>query len=473
MTPEKLYETVVINNPSELISFLNESNAKVRLTFLQAQITDENTGIFQQIIRALAQKNLSSVITLTNEIQSLYIHLAYYFKKANNRAFVDACTTHIQETVFKKRLSAWLHYKRYINKASHITEFRNYLTKLSAARIDEDDDYTYEILSDLYEYKTKIVNKLPEPIHSSLIDLFTNGEMLEDFPILNQFVLEGLEKLPNFEVVEYKGKEYIPSEFAGEIFAKHFVDYVKGNSLFGYDIIEATEQIIKKGQARFDDGYNRLTPSDVVKIYCYCNMRMHYYSSLCLYERSEIVPKFYNTNGRIKFIDIGCGPATSGLAFAEYIYDSTGEPASFDYFGIDMSIAMQEQANEIMTNDVFLESNYMAYYKDIKQIDVSQISSASCIIINACYVFASPSLNLKDITDFILDVKSKYPYAPKFLLFQNPIGFSINKRYEEFKKLLQYYKIIYTKNEEIKYYNQRKWTDYAKVKGIYYEILKL
>lgn len=472
MIPDELYDKISFLETLELLQFLNESNDPIRLLFLQTKSTPENTHILQGIVRVLAQKQLTTAFIATAEIQALYTHLAFYFKKANNRAFVDACTTHIHESVFKKRLSAWLHYKRYHNHQSHITEFKKYLSKLSAARVDDDEDYTYEILSDLHEYRYRTVERLPEEVKIRMEVLFSDENIWNEYPIVRQMHLEELDQLPDIEVIEYTGKEYRPSVFAEDLFKRCFVDYVKSNRLFGYDIVQATEKIIKKGQANFDLSYEKLSPKDVVKIYCYCNMRMHFFSSLCIYERSELINLFYKTNGRIKFIDIGCGPATCGLAFAEHIYEVTGEMASFDYYGLDRSVAMKEQAIEIMANNIFHETNHCSYYNDISEIDITEMIDSSCIVINACYVFASSSLRLENIVDFIKRLKSKYPFLPKYLLYQNPIGDFINKRYSEFKLLLGEYSVQFSENEEIKYYNQRNWTDKAKERGVFYEILK-
>jgi hypothetical protein len=473
MTSSELYERISISDLLELLTFLNESNDAIRLVFLKAEPNSENTTAFQGLVKVLAQKQLNPGFIATAEIQSLYTHLAFFFKKSNNRAFVDACVTHIHESVFKKRLSAWLHQKRYNYYKSHISEFPKYLSKLSAARIEGDEDYTYEILNDLHEYRYKTVANLPSDVKEKMEGLFANHDIWNEFPIVRQLHLEELDQLPDIAVVDYTGKEYMPSEFADDLFRRSFVDYVRQNSLFGYGIVEATEQIIRKGQANFDEGYQGLTSDDVVKIYCYCNMRMHYYSSLCIYERSELVNKFYKTSGRIKFIDIGCGPATSGLAFAEHIYEQTGESASFDYYGIDRSQSMKKKAQEIMANNIFLESNHSNYYADIGEIDINGLAESSCIIINACYVFASPSLSHMSIVNFINTLKQKYPFVPKYLLFQNPIGTQVNLRYLEFKVLLKKYEVQFSENEEIKYYNQRRWSDKAKERGIYYEILKL
>ena len=82
MNPSELYEKIGILDSLDLLTFLNESKDVVRLVFLRAQPSNENTESFQAIVRVLAQKQLAVGLIATAEIQSLYTHLAFYFKKS-------------------------------------------------------------------------------------------------------------------------------------------------------------------------------------------------------------------------------------------------------------------------------------------------------------------------------------------------------------------------------------------------------
>ncbi|SFE67498.1 hypothetical protein SAMN05518672_10936 [Chitinophaga sp. CF118] len=473
MKPEDLLENVVLLDSDNLIRFVTDNENGMRLCFLQAHPSTETNKIFQRVISSLAQKSLADWEINTPEIQSLYTHLAFFFKKANKWQYVDTCTTNIEGNIFKRRLSAWLHYKRYNTYQLHLDEFENYLSKLSLALDDGDDDYTYEILSDLHEYKTISIGNLPEKYKTAVIALFEDNVLNEKYPLLKQHKAEELSKLPDIDVVKDNGKIHIPTLFAQSIFLETFITYVKDNDLFGYSIQQAAEEVIKKGQANFDLGYQTLTSTQVVKLYCYCNMRMHYFSSLSIFERSKLLDLFYKTNGKIKFIDIGCGPATSGLAFVEYIYARTGLPSIFDYFGIDISITMQQQGKEMMTNVAFPSTNTIEFCTDIEQIDEFYLENSSCIILNACYVFASEHLPIDKIITYINRIKIRFPYTPKYLLFQNPVYEPLNRRYLEFKASLVEKEVIYTNKERIFYYNQRNQYGEPKYRDVFFEILKL
>jgi SAM-dependent methyltransferase len=478
MTPEELLSKINLLDANELIVELKTNTTKVGFCFLKAIPSLEGNIFFQKMISCLARKQFSENEILTDEIQMLYTHLAFYFKKANKKEFADSCCTFIANNIFKKRLSAWLHYKRYNNNQSHITEFSNYLQKLSLAIYDDSEDYTYEILSDLNDYKIYSISRLPEGLKIKLLDLFNDIELQTQFPILLQLQLEPIKILPDVEIAEINDKVQVPSPVIQNIFDINFLNIMKKENLFGYTIIEVTSKIIQKGQADFDQGYEDLTAQQVVKLYCYCNMRMHYFTSLNFYERSEFFEMFYNSTGRIKFIDIGCGPGTSGLAFANYIFEKTKIPAVFDYFGIDTSLNMQNQAKEMMKNQIFT-SNYIPYFvRSINNIEINSLANSSCIILNASYVFASEDLSIDEIVTFINDLRKIHRYTPKYLLFQNPANkisnIELNKRYTEFKKLLGNYEEIYIKKcERICYYNQIKMYGEPKFRDVYLEILKL
>src|SRR5476651_130134 len=150
MTSGELLENIIILGADDLLSYIRNNSDNLRLCFLQSNPERGDSSNFSKVISTLAQKQMSDIFINSQEIQALYTHLAYYFKRFNKWQFVDSCTTNIQENIFKRRLSAWLHYKRYNVHQLHVSEFENYIKKLSAAIHDEDDDYTYEILSDLH-----------------------------------------------------------------------------------------------------------------------------------------------------------------------------------------------------------------------------------------------------------------------------------------------------------------------------------
>src|SRR5947209_20017711 len=106
-----------------------------------------------------------------------------------------------------------------------------------------------------------------------------------------------------------------------DLYKSHVLDKVKvpGTRLaLGYEIGEIRE-IVEWGQADFTKGYkDELTAKQVVDLYCYSNMRMHFFEALTLFRRNLNALKslFCDNDGGL-MVDIGCGPGTAGLALAE------------------------------------------------------------------------------------------------------------------------------------------------------------
>jgi len=476
MTPEELLHYIENLSPEELVAYLEDDANGLSFCFLNAVPEASINKTFERMFSSLAQKQLADSVRNSKGIQALYTHLAFYFRRINSRDYVDNCATHIHDNAFKKRLSAWLHYKRYTVHKSHISEFVHYLEKLSAAVYDDTDEFTYELLSDLHEYRIKGLARLNDENRAAMEALFNDTDLQARFPLLGDLNLDPNLFLPGMEVSIEEQATLLPTLSVQQIFEEAFLAPMRNRQLYGYTMQQA-RNIINRGQANFDQGFEALTAAEVVKLYCYLNMRMHYFSSWSLFERSALA-NYYSTGGKIKFIDIGCGPGTSGLAFATYIRDKTGDPAVFDYFGIDTSVAMQQQAIEMLTNDIFISEGHVKFYSTIEDIDLADLANPTCIIINACYVFASETLEIEPIATFIKEVQIKFKYSPKFLLYQNlsneEYNLWANQRYIDFKALLENYTVIFSENKKVTFHNQRNvyGNDPRNIK-VFFEILKL
>jgi SAM-dependent methyltransferase len=475
MTPQQLLHQLDNLLSEELGVYLEDNANELNFCFLNAIPTLETNRIFERMISSIAQKQLPSNLNNSLGIQLVYTHLAFYFKRINKRDFVDTCATHIQDNAFKKRLSAWLHYKRYTQHKSHLSEFEHYLEKLSAALFDETDEFYYEILSDLQEYRIHGLKKL-NPAQKAQMEVLFNDPILQNrFPLLSDLTLNPNLFLPGVEINNNELGILLPTISVQKVFEDNFLKPLQGKNLYGYTFNEA-RNIINMGQADFDERHEHLTSVEIVKLYCFINMRMHYFSSWSLYERSALI-KYYSTNGRIKFIDIGCGPGTSGLAFATYITEKTGQPAIFDYIGIDTAITMQQEAVNILTNDFFIGEGHITFADGINKINLDNLSNPSCIIINACYVFASPSLEVEPIADFIRMIQHQFKYCPKYLVYQNlsdkDFNLWANQKYIDFKLLLDSFNLEYSGNQKVSYYNQRNMIGNSKNIEVFFEILKL
>ncbi|MHB8209571.1 hypothetical protein [Mucilaginibacter sp.] len=146
--------------------------------------------------------------------------------------------------------------------------------------------------------------------------------------------------------------------------------------------------------------------------------------------------------------------------------------AAFDYFGVDTSVTMQQQAMELLDNIGFSKDNHVNFFKDVRDIAIKDLAKSSCIIINTCYVFASEDLPIDIIAEFVSQIKLSYPFTPLYLLFQNPQGAYLNRRYESFKLLLPKFVVTYTKTSLINFCYQRSTSATVKPRTVFFEVLK-
>lgn len=175
--------------------------------------------------------------------------------------------------------------------------------------------------------------------------------------------------------------------------------------------------ILDRGRTNFNDPYNGLTPEDKVLLYCMYYMPMHLFSSYHIYKNHLTL------NNKVVFLDIGCGPLTSGIAFCTFAqnYDMT-------YLGIDISRAMIRKAkefNQFRTNEqaerFFSKSEF---YEDLNKIPELLrnfiVDNQTYIILNFCYVLASRTLNIENLSNFIDQIIRVYHSNRIIVVYQNP-----------------------------------------------------
>ena len=274
-------------------------------------------------------------------------------------------------------------------------------------------------------------------------------------------------------------KIFTPSPFTETLFTDKFIDYIKfhdstlwNNVLLGLDTYTIRSEVINFGQANFDKPYKNLQPSDIVKLYCYFNMRKHYYSSVYLFERCSWIKKLANNVGCLKFIDVGCGPGTSGIALTDYLLSIESLNQQFDYIGIDYYDSMLKAAEDLMTNAVYNKCNNIVFTKSISNLQSVDFNNANSILLNTCYLFASPTLNIDLLSTEINSLLATYSLLPRFLLFQNTTDESKNNNYKLFKTKIMKHEVLLSEKITIKYNNQRN-SFYPPVhESVYFEVLK-
>lgn len=417
MTLQELQTTIVESEIERTLALVSKDSNEIKVMFHNLQITKENNNLCGQLIANI--NRLLPKHKRSKEIQFLVVVMAFYFKKANKTAYITTCLMNLDDSILKNRLLAWHQYKKYTQVNSHIDRFEAYVTKLTNALSDENEDYIDDILLDIHNYKSE---------YSDFVEfqnLFQNELYLNKFVLLREYQKRKDTIGYRVETHDTIDKIYTPSVFSGNLFNDKFMAYIKNHPktnwhqiLLGYDNFTIRSEIIKFGQANFDSNYCDLLASDVVKLYCYFNMRKHFYTSLYLFERCSWLRAEIEKEGCTKFIDIGCGPATSGLALIDYLQQNGNRFIPFDYIGVDYYQSMLDKAADIMNNGAYQVCNRQTYVKNLNEIDREEIINANAVIINTCYLFASPSLDIDRLANevnTILNLSQK----PRFLLFQN------------------------------------------------------
>ena len=185
--------------------------------------------------------------------------------------------------------------------------------------------------------------------------------------------------------------------------------------------------------------YRTFDVKDQVLIYCYTIMRSHYCSAKAIYDsyKSWIEAKITANPNNLRFIDIGCGPATCGLAFMN-TFKNTIE--HMDYYGIDVSAGMHEMAAKLM-NDSHGNKVYFHKKTSFGQLDnsfwKSVSASPSLVIFNMSYFFSNVGPEFaENLAKQILTVIENQN-VNKFIFFiQHSEGDNSIKSFQVFKKVL-------------------------------------
>jgi len=214
------------------------------------------------------------------------------------------------------------------------------------------------------------------------------------------------------------------------------------------------ETILEQGTTDFCVPFNELDTDEKVLLYCYQYMQMHVMSSYYVFKEHWDLFKDYvytaDTRERIKtfplFIDFGCGPLTSGLAFAHI----QQEPKiNFHYIGIDKAKSMLTKAKEFSSDQRFSGCTFdflESYDNDTLLLLMSKYRllnhPSQLVILNFCYFFASKSLDVNELVITIENILTKYNRTQVYIVFQNPNTrkHDINSKWHEFIKSLPKFK---------------------------------
>ena len=219
---------------------------------------------------------------------------------------------------------------------------------------------------------------------------------------------------------------------------------VKNNRIYYWEDIA---RILSQGQSNFDEtSYDKPSneyyfPKDKVSIYCVHHMPRHLLGSYHIFTNC-LTP--ISEKDKVVFIDFGCGPLTSGIAFRAF----AGQ-CDITYLGIDSSQTMLNKAAAINTygpntyKEPFFDKIALIRDADhLPQLLDSYIEKGdrTQIIFNFCYFFSSPTLDIDGLSDVLTQILTRYNQHKTCLIYQNPDHRSLSgarrlKLYGKWEKL--------------------------------------
>lgn len=260
-----------------------------------------------------------------------------------------------------------------------------------------------------------------------------------------------------FEVMSYERQDidlsratYQVSDTFGEAYNKCVEQPVKTLSgsgfpmkILGYDK-DTNLNTIGYGRINFSNQaqlFDRvMTPDNQVLLYCYYIMRMHYCSAVTLYTtfRDFLKSQVRAFGGRTQMIDIGCGPATCGIAFGELFLKYAPEML---YTGIDVSVAMMNKGGELL-DDVFGGKLRYQMKKSFYELDDTYWNACSelpmLFIFNFSYVFSNVNAAfMEKLARRIVELMKRYPLNKYVFIIQHAACDTRLQAYRIFRGILK------------------------------------
>jgi hypothetical protein len=489
MDLHSIYEKLSLaTSEVELIDFLRQNRSEIENYFVS--LTDEeienNKFDLQNICLEFINSNLFQNNKAVAEFIVLVTHFGELFEKIGFYGAISAIKSNLPEdSSIRYRLNAVASFLRIGHIREYLDRFDTILTSLLNAQNYSDVDFTGQVIQDTINYYL-IGKKALESsnFNTELIEfksLFLSSDSRKKYRFLNHPLLK--EYLDGYitekiYVEPIANKVYVPSKTTYKIFQDLIIDQVvSAGYLKRYKNDEIRSDILNYGRADFTKPYNELTPYDRVQLYCYFNMRKHFFTSYAIYEKifTSLLKNIFDKNKTLLFIDFGCGALTSGLAIASLYNDRLNKLINFKYLGIDIAGSMIEKANEFSKTELFDNESMFYFYENWDLITDSSlndiISSDTSIIFNASYLFASSSLDEYNLAEFVNNVRSKLVNQAYFV-FQNPDRADRNQKYNNFKTQV-YHHVLTSDTQRIYYKNNSNLSFEPSNEIVNYEILTL
>ena len=200
-----------------------------------------------------------------------------------------------------------------------------------------------------------------------------------------------------------------------------------------FDVLQFGRADFRRAGYRFPD--QRTITSDEL-VLCYCNFMMkgHLFAARENFAyRHNWLSGHISRADNVVFIDVGCGPGTAGLAFAD-IFPNT----DFVYYGVDNAKAMRTKCKSMLeaaqTDRLITDDTIIDCESSWTQVPTT-FASNSLIILNFSYFFASSSLTDADIdslVEFYEELIAKNPSGRVLVSYTNSVDARAETNYRKF-----------------------------------------
>jgi SAM-dependent methyltransferase len=210
------------------------------------------------------------------------------------------------------------------------------------------------------------------------------------------------------------------------------------NLLLGHPFHRVRHEVIRNGRVDFDRGYRgpwgELSPEDLVALYSYLYLPRHHAEAASSFDRfSGFIDPLLSSGRRTWVVDLGCGPGTAGLAFADHC-----SKQAFHYLGIDRSGAMGRAARSLLrqarASGLIDETSHVTSSSNVFNIPAAlkKCTTPVNVVFVASYLFASRSLDVEWVSGCVRAAAESESVERCLFVYLNARARYPNRNYEAF-----------------------------------------
>lgn len=486
----------VIKGLPDLAEFIGKSRFAISLTLLNADVSNPD-GLRQldEAFSAFSRSEAGKIWEKTQEysfgISILLPLFALAYERSSAYGKIKLITSYLPNSSLKKRLQSLsiIYNDIGFRAQDYARSFPRILNLLSEAQYEHDEsasDNTGYVLRILKIFQSKGETDLKNRAElANFKSLFNSAEAQIRWPILKEYLEANNTALQSLNPLQFQDtprEPLAPTDVAEEIFQKHITQPLRQDERtpnlgrpLGLDFIYIVENVINHGTSNFCEAHEKASIDDKVLLYCHCNMRKHFFTTRYVFDQffDFIKNLIDSSQEKLIFIDIGCGPLTSGLAIADLYLERAKHEVSMRYIGVDIAQAMLDKAGAFSKSKALFGSSEFSFhltwqtaFEEAERL----VNISTPIIINASYLFASSSLNVQELAAAVSQLRRNCVNAPIYFVFQNPNKVYRNVKYVEWKKHLPPFSVVRTKVATVEYFTSQTAQN-AKPEAVYYEIL--